>query len=211
MTCAGHGVWERCRFTAPIAQGVTQVATSSSIDVNRIVQRSIDVAKLVQRTYREIAVDSSATREAGFVVAFVALANAIGGSAHGLGGIIVGLIGAFVWWILFSVVAWYVGTTLFGNPVTRANQESLVRTLGYAQAPNILAITGFIPLIGWIGPLVGGLWVLVTSVYAIRQVLGLSIGRTIITAVVAWIVAGIVFGIFSLITGIGYGILNSMT
>jgi len=181
------------------------------MDVNRIVQRGIDVSKLVQRTYREIAVDPGATREAGFVVAFVALANAIGGSAHGLGGIIVGLIGAFIWWILFSVVAWYVGTTLFGNPVTRANQESLARTLGYAQAPNILAITGFVPLIGWIGPLVGGIWVLITSVYAIRQVLGLSVGRTIITAVIAWIVAGIVFGIVAGITGIGYGILNALT
>ncbi|MGN6485939.1 MAG: YIP1 family protein [Thermomicrobiales bacterium] len=187
------------------------MATTSSLDVNRIVQRGIGVSKLVQNTYREIAVDAGATREAGFVVAIVALANAIGGSAHGLGGIIVGLIGAFVWWILFSVVAWYVGTTLFGNPVTRASQESLVRTLGYAQAPNVLAITGFIPLIGWIGPLVGGIWVLVTSVYAIRQVLGLSIGRTIITAVIAWIVAGIVFGIFAAITGIGYGIVNALT
>ncbi|MGC4192377.1 MAG: YIP1 family protein [Thermomicrobiales bacterium] len=187
------------------------MASTSSIDVNRIVQRSLDVSKLIQRAYREIAVDPGATREAGFVVAIVALANAIGGSSNGLGGIVVGLIGAFIWWILFSIVAWYVGTTLFGNPVTGASQESLVRTLGYAQAPNVLAITGFIPLVGWIGPAVGGIWVLVTSAYAIRQVLGLSIGRTIATAVIAWIVAGIVFGILAAITGIGYGIANALT
>lgn len=193
-----------------LAQGVRQVATSSSIDVNQIVQRGIGVAKLVQRTYREIAMDAGATREAGFVVGIVAIASAIGGSAHGLGGVIVGLIGAFIWWILFSLVAWFVGTTLFGQPVTRATQESLVRTLGYAQAPSVLAITGFIPLIGWIGPFVGGLWVLVTSVYAIRQVMGLSIGRTIATAVIAWIVAGIVFGILAAITGIGYGIAGAL-
>ncbi|MGB3328548.1 MAG: YIP1 family protein [Thermomicrobiales bacterium] len=186
------------------------MATSSSIDVNQIVQRGIGVAKLVQRTYREIAMDAGATREAGFVVGIVAIASAIGGSAHGLGGVIVGLIGAFIWWILFSLVAGFVGTTLFGQPVTRATQESLVRTLGYAQAPSVLAITGFIPLIGWIGPFVGGLWVLVTSVYAIRQVMGLSIGRTIATAVIAWIVAGIVFGILAAITGIGYGIAGAL-
>lgn len=187
------------------------MATTTSIDIQQIRDRGIGVAKLVQRTYREIAVDPGATREAGFVVGIVAIANAIGGSSDGLGGIIVGLIGAFIWWILFSVVAWWVGTTLFGPPVTGANQESLVRTLGYAQAPNVLAIFGIIPVIGWIGGVVGGFWVLITSVYAIRQVLGVSTGRSIVTGVVAAIAAGIVFGVVAGITGIGYGVITTLT
>lgn len=187
------------------------MATTTSIDMQRIKDRGINVAKLVQRTYREIAVDPGATREAGFVVGMVAIANAIGGSSNGLGGIIVGLIGAFIWWILFSLVAWWVGTTLFGPPITGANQEALMRTLGYAQAPNVLAILGIIPVIGWIGGVVGGFWVLVTSVYAIRQVLGVSTGRSIVTGVVAAIAAGIVFGIVAGITGIGYGIATALT
>ena len=179
---------------------------AQALSMNRIVDRSIGVAKLVQRTYREIAVDPGATREAAIVVVIVAIAGGIGGAANGFGGIVVGVIGAFVSWLLFTVVAWFFGSQLFGNPTTNANRESLLRTIGYAQAPGILAIVGFIPILGGLIAFAGSIWVIVASVFAIRQVFGMSTGRAIITAVVAGIATGIILGIIGVIFGIGFGI-----
>lgn len=183
---------------------------AQALNANRIVDRSIGVAKLVQRTYREIAVDPGATKEAAVVVVVVAIAGAIGGTREGAAGFFSGLVGAFIFWLLFSAVAWFFGTQLFGNPTTNATSESLLRTLGYAQAPNILAIVGFIPILGWIVAFIGSIWVLITSVYAIRQVLGLSTGRAIITAVVAWIALGIIFAIIAIIFGITLGVAGAL-
>lgn len=179
---------------------------AEALNPNRIVERSIGVAKLVQRTYREIAVDPGATKEAAIVVLVVAIAGGIGGVGNGIGGIIVGLIGAFVSWLLFTAVAWFFGTQLFGTPTTNANRDSLLRTLGYAKAPGILAFVGFIPILGWIVAFAAGIWVLVTSVFAIRQVFGMSTGRAIITGFAAWIASGLILGILGLVFGIGFGI-----
>jgi hypothetical protein len=178
----------------------------SAINTNLIVDRSINVSKLVQRTYREIAVDPDATRQSAIVVSIVAIAGAIGGAANGFGGVVVGLIGAFVSWLLFTFVTWFFGTQLFGTPTTNASPESLLRTLGYAQAPSIFGILGFIPILGLIVSLIAGIWVIVTSIFAIRQVLGLSTGKAIVTAIIAAVASGIIIGIFGVIFGIGFSV-----
>lgn len=179
---------------------------ASALNANLIIDRSINVAKLEQRTYREIAVDPDATRQAAIVVAVVAIAGAIGGAGHGFSGVVLGLIGAFVSWLLFTFISWFFGTQLFGTPTTNANPESLLRSLGYAQAPSVLGILGFIPILGIIVGLIAGIWVIITSIFALRQVLGLSTGRAIITAVISWIASGIIIGILGVIFGIGFAL-----
>lgn len=183
---------------------------ASSLDFNRIIQRSIAVSQLVQRTYREIAVDPRATGEAAIVVVAVAIASGIGGAANGFGGIVAGVISAFISWLLFAAVAWFFGTQLFGTPTTHGSRDGLIRTLGYAKAPALLNLLGFIPLIGWIFGTVAWVWVIITSLFAIRQVLGLSTGRAIITAIVAAIASGIIIGLVGIIFGIGFVLVGGM-
>ncbi|MBA2759333.1 MAG: YIP1 family protein, partial [Chloroflexia bacterium] len=100
---------------------------------------------------------------------------------------------------IFAGLAWFFGTNIFGTPTTVTNWESLLRTLGYAQAPNVLAIFGIIPLIGWIPALIGSIWAIVTAVVAIRETLDFSTGRAVITAIVAWIATAIVAIILGLL------------
>lgn len=163
-----------------------------------IVDRARRVVQLDQRVFDEIAHDPAATREAAIVVAVVAVASAIGGAADGVNGIIVGVIGAILGWLIFAGMAWFFGTNIFGTPTTSASAESMLRTLGYAQAPNVLAIFGFIPVLGWLAALLGSIWSVVVAIVAIRQTLQISTGRAIITAVLAWIALAIVSVILSL-------------
>jgi hypothetical protein len=168
-----------------------------------IVQRAKDVAQLDTRTYREIARDPNATKEAALVVALVAIANGIGSAGDGSSGLIGGIIAGLLGWVVFSAVIWFVATNITGSPTTTASIESLMRTLGYARVPGLLAVFGFIWLIGWIATAVAGIWILVTSLYAIHTTLNMGWLRTLATVLIAGIISGLVTLLIGLIFGIG--------
>lgn len=168
---------------------------AQALSVNRILNRSTGTVKLVQRTYREIAIDPRATKEAAIVVAVVAVAGGIGGLNNGLAGFISGLTWAFVSWFLFTALAWFFGTQIFRTPQTNATMGSLLRTLGYAQAPHVLTIFGSVLILGPILAFVGFMWMLVASTFAVRQILGLSTIRAVITIAISGIAYLIVIGL----------------
>jgi hypothetical protein len=170
--------------------------------VDTIIDRAKRVIQLDPPVFRTIARDPNATQQAAIVVGVVALAGAIGGAGEGGEGIFVGLVGAFIGWLVFAGLAWFFGTNIFGTPTTATNWESLLRTMGYAQAPGILSVFGFIPLLGWLAAFVGGIWTIVTGIVAIRETLGFSTGRAIITAIIAAIASGMVMAIIGLAFGV---------
>jgi len=165
--------------------------------------RIVGVLRLVPTTYREIARDTSALPQAAGVVALVAAASAIGGAGEGIKGAIGGAIGAIVWWVIFSVATWFVGTKLMGASDIGGGPGRMLRTSGFAQAPGILTVLGFIPLLGAIAAVIGGIWALITGVMAVREALGVTTGKAIVTAVFAWVLVGLAFFLIALILGIG--------
>jgi hypothetical protein len=167
--------------------------------VNGILNRAIRVAKLDLPVYREIARDANATKEAAVVVAVVALASGIGALSDSFGSVVVAVLGAFIGWVVFAGMTYFFGKNIFGSPSTQVDVESLLRTQGYAQAPGVLAFFGFIPVLGWIAALVGGIWGIVTAVVAIRETLVIGTGRAIIVGIIAAIASGIVVGLLGLI------------
>lgn len=99
-------------------------------------------------------------------------------------------------------MTYFFGTNIFGTPTTQVNMESLLRTLGYAQAPGVLAIFGIIPLFGWMLVLIGGLWSVITAVVAIRETLHLSTLRAVLIAILAVIATTLITGILGLLLGL---------
>jgi hypothetical protein len=98
----------------------------------------------------------------------------IAAAANGLGNLGSGLM-AVLWNAAIILIGYYVGTFLiqwigakFFN--AKATLPELQRAIGYAYAPDILGILAIIPLIGWLGALVGGVWTLVCIVVAIMAV-----------------------------------------
>ena len=59
--------------------------------------------------------------------------------------------------------------------------------LGFAQAPGVLYVLGVVPLLGSLATVIVGIWILVTSVVAIRQALDFGTGRAIATALLGFI------------------------
>ncbi len=172
-----------------------------------IVERVMGVVRLNVPTYEEIEHDNSATTQAAIVVGVVALAGAIGalGIDEGNAAVrfIYGIISAFIGWILFSYVAYFVGTRLIPGENTSADAGQLLRTLGFAQAPSVLGIFGILGAVGGIFSFVGSIWALVCAVIALRQALEMSTGRAIGVAILSVIAVIIVTLPFAIILGIG--------
>lgn len=140
-------------------------------------------------TYEEVEHDESLTVQAGMVVIIVAVARGIGGIGGAETGIIGGVLAALFGWLLWAGVTYLVGDKLLGGTATWGE---LLRTLGYAQAPGVLLILGFLPLIGWLVGVLVFFWLLATGIVAIRQALDFSTGKAILTAFLGWILAFVI-------------------
>jgi hypothetical protein len=68
----------------------------------------------------------------------------------------------------------------------------MARTLGFAQAPGIIAVLGIIPFLGRFIVFIVGLWTLAAVVVAIRQALDIDTGKAILTGIISFVVVMVV-------------------
>lgn len=180
-----------------------------------MLERIIGVLKLDVNTYEEIEADESALTEAIIVVSIVAVIGGLigGGISAALGGSFVGsflstLLNAYIGWVVWAAVTYFVGTQFFGG---QATMGEMLRVLGYAQAPGILRI---IPVCG---SFVGWLWSIATGFIAIRQGLDVDNTKALLTIVIGWVavfvvslIIGAVLSAVGLATGVGMDALSGL-
>ena len=146
--------------------------------------RMTGAALLDIETFEDVEHDPTATLQAAGVVAMVAVATAIGASPLGGFGAVRGALAALVGWLVWAGITYLVGQKIFDGSATWGE---LLRTLGFAQAPGLLLILGFFPLLGWFLNLLVPLWMLVAAFIAIRQALDFGNGKTLATVAVGWL------------------------
>lgn len=149
-----------------------------------LAERMIGAAKLQIWAFEEVEADETATGQAAAVVAIVAVAQAIGAIGSGSGGILSGLLSAFFGWAVWSGVTYLVGSRLFHGT---GDWGELLRVIGFAYAPGVLWVFGFIPVFGTLIRGIVAIWILVAGIIAIRQALDFSTGRAILTAAIGWL------------------------
>lgn len=191
------------------------------MDFGTMINRMIRAAMLDVNLYEEVEADTSLNQEALMVVILVSIAAGISAFLGGiLGGnigaaigglilmVIIGIINYYIW----AYVTYFIGTNLFQGT---ADVGEMLRTLGYASAPRILGILGFIPCVGWLVALAGAVWSLVTAVVAVRQALDLDdTVKAIITVVIGWVIILIIqfvlLAIFGTVFGVGMAGLGAL-
>jgi hypothetical protein len=149
-----------------------------------MVDRMKGAAMLEVGVYEEVEADTTATSQAAGVVAIVAVCSAIGSWNAGLSGMIGGLIGAFIAWLIWAGVTYLIGDKVLGGTATWGE---LLRTLGFAQTPGLLMVLAFIPILGALIGFVVWIWMLVAGIIAIRQALDFSTGKAVLTALLGWL------------------------
>ena len=164
-----------------------------------IVDRMRGAATLDVATYEDVEHDLTATGQAGVVVVLAAIAAGIGAAGRGGPGILGMVIASLLGWAAWAGITYFVGTRLFGGTATWGE---LLRTLGFAQAPGLLAVLAIIPILGAIVRLVLFVWMIATSFVAVRQALDIDNVKTILTVLIGAIgyivVNMIAFGILGM-------------
>jgi hypothetical protein len=147
-------------------------------------ERMVGAAKLDANMYEEVEADTAANAQAAGVVALVAVAQAVGSIGEGTLGLVTGVVGAIVGWLIWAGVTYLIGAKLLGGTATWGE---LLRTLGFAQAPGVLSVLGIIPIVGGVVRVAVTIWILIAGVIAIRQALDVSTEKAVLTAVLGWL------------------------
>jgi len=167
----------------------------------------IRAAKLQVPLYEEVEADLTATNQALTVVVMGALASGIGtaltaamaGRGGGVvGALIGGVLAALIGWAVWSWVLYFVGTRFFGGTATYGE---LLRTLGFSEAPSVLLILSFIPIVGGLLSFAVGIWILIAGFIATRQALDIDNTKTVFTIIVGVVAVVIVIAIVAAIVG----------
>jgi hypothetical protein len=154
-----------------------------------LLDRALRAARLDRAVYEEVEADTTATTQAAIVVVVGAVAAGIAAGAGAPGGLFSGLVGGIIsgllGWAVYAYVAFLVGTRLMPAPETHADWGQVARTLGFANAPRALLVLGVVPGFFGLISLVVGIWVLVTTIFALRAALDVSTGRAVGVAIVS--------------------------
>jgi hypothetical protein len=179
-----------------------------------MIERILRAIRLDWTVFREIAEDENAMSEAAIIVVVVTFLSAVGtgmGMLLGKAGFGQAVLSFFLEWLIFgiligwigwAVITYFVGTLLFQG---KTDIPEMMRVLGYASAPKLLGLLGFIPCIGWLAALAGWILSLIAGVIAIREAMEFDTGKAIITVVVGVVVAIVLNRILAAIFGVGAG------
>jgi len=165
---------------------------ATTIRANTFLQRLIGAAALDSAIYEEVEADPTATNQAMSVVLLSSVAMGIG--ARGLGGGVgvIALFGviALVTWAAWALLMFELGTRLLPGRRTHSNPYELLRTLGFAAAPGLLAVLGAVPAVTVQVLVLSWVWMVAAMVVAVRQALDYeSTGRAIATCLLGFVLA----------------------
>ena len=162
-----------------------------------MIDRIVRAIRLDWTVFGEIAQDREAMTEAAIIVAIVTGLSALGSAAHApkfvTSFLVNWLLGILSGWFLWAAITYFVGTVLFKGETTIA---AMLRVLGYASAPLLLGVLGFVPCIGVFMPFLGRVLALIAGVLAIREALDLDTGQSIVTVVISWFLSVSIQAVF---------------
>ena len=158
-------------------------------------QRMWRASRLDAQFYEMVEADSTYTREAFLVVLLVSvLAGVAAAAIQGASFLhfFVGILAALLGWVAWAAITLFIGTRITRGAETQSNMGEMLRVLGYAQSPQVLAVFAFIPVLGPALVAVAAIWTLIAGVVAIRQGLDFNTLRAILTVLFGWIVVWLV-------------------
>lgn len=162
-----------------------------------LTDRLIAALRLDLSLYRDVSRDAAATGQAFRIVLLAGMCNGLGlvprlGGVGILAGVGAALLGWLLWCGVIGVTA-----TLFGH---RREGRSLLRTLGFANAPCVFLILGVLPTVGALIRLIVVAWLVATTVRAVQATFAVAAVRALLISgigFVAYLALGVVSAHFT--------------
>jgi hypothetical protein len=175
-------------------------------------ERLLGALKLDASVYEEVEHDTSAFGQAATVVALASIAQGLGAySQGGVGLTLLTLVVGFAGWFIGAGLVWLIGVKMMG---CTSDYPELLRTLGFASAPSLLAVIGLLPLgeFALVLSLVVGVLLIVAWVIAARQALDVPTARAVVVCIIAYLIPRLILAALAMILlGIGLAIGSGAT
>lgn len=139
--------------------------------MGQFLNRIIRALALHKGLYEEVEADSGALIQAAAVVILSSLATGVGVFGGSIVEMIIGAVGALVSWLIWAGTTYFIGTRLLPSRRTRSSLGELLRTTGFATAPGLLRVFGWIPWLWGVIFILTSIWMLAAFVLAVRQAL----------------------------------------
>jgi hypothetical protein len=163
-------------------------------------ERVIGALRLDAATYDEIEHDPTSLGQAAGVVVIASVAAAIGAAGQQGSSAVGAVLGSLVGWLMSTAFIWLVGVFWMKHT---SDFKELLRTLGFASAPQILFALAGIPGLGVLVVIAGWAWGLAAWVVAARQALDVTTGRAVLVCFLAVLVNGAcILGLGLLLAGL---------
>ena len=171
-------------WTATRSRNVAMGEATTALPRGRLVERIIGALLLDRHVYAEVSATPTANGQAFAVVLLSGLCNGLGLTWRMGGfGISVGVGASLLSWFVWTAVIFTVAA-LLGQ---RDRSRSLLRALGFANAPAMVLLFGFVPLVGDLIRVVVVCWLLAAAVVAIEGVFEISRRRAIVIASIGFV------------------------
>lgn len=169
-----------------------------------LLNRMWRAAALDPDLYEEVEADPRLGWEALWIALFFSVAGGIGAGWPHAGVVALGAGALFAGWFAWAAVTTWLGTWYFPEPETDCDLPEMLRTIGFAASPGLLAILAVVPEMRVAVFAVTTLWMLAATVVAVRQALDYtSTGRAILVCGIGWLlqVAAVVAVLTFLVAG----------
>jgi hypothetical protein len=166
-------------------------------------KRIWDAILLKSSLYQKVAADNGYTLEATIIVVSISLlssSNSLVNTSHPLTiSFVAQVANSIIFaWLIWSFIAYKVGMLLGGH----GEMGGMLRSMGYASSPRLLAFFGFVPCISIFAILAAWLLSICAAFIAIRETMGLSNKKAILVcilglliyALTSWIIGSLLGG-----------------
>ena len=142
------------------------------MDTALLTNRMLRAARLDSQLYEDVEHDVTALPQALVVVVLSSVATGLAFLVRaGFTFVRVNAFTSLAGWYIWAYLMYWIGPRLLPEPQTHADHGELLRTLGFAAAPGVIRVVGVVPALLHPVFIVASLWMLASTVVAVRQAL----------------------------------------
>lgn len=176
--------------------------------MNRFLNRLIRAAKLDVSLYQEIIEDAGTLNQALIVVLIYSMA--VGYGSFGRAGAIganIGMITTLLGWYVWAFSTYIVGARMLPEARIQPDRKALLRVMGFASAPGILRVLGFIPGFGIVVLLAAAGWMIAAATVGVKQALNYeSTARALGVCIIGLIISAVFQGLLIIMLFSAFGV-----
>jgi hypothetical protein len=164
--------------------------------------------KLDVGLYQELLDDPKLFNQALIAVFIYSMAAAFGTFGRtGPAGNNIGMITTLLGWYVWAISTYFIGARIFPEEQTEPDRRAVMRVLGFACAPGVLRIVGFIPNLGITILAIATIWMLAAATVGVKLALNYqSTARALGVSLMGWIISAVFQGMMFVLLFSAFGV-----